>query len=110
MDAISHTIEMLTQAPLTTVSDSVESEPQQQDLIVKKEQEALTVMQTQFKKGLVTTEALNLLILMRDKLNAFDFAGAEEVYKKLNLDFWKAHKEWLLPLKHFLILCKKLSS
>lgn len=27
MDAISHTIEMLTQAPLTTVSDSVESEP-----------------------------------------------------------------------------------
>lgn len=77
---------------------------------MKKEQEALTVMQTQFKKGLVTTEALNLLILMRDKLNAFDFAGAEEVYKKLNLDFWKAHKEWLLPLKHFLILCKKLSS
>lgn len=68
------------------------------------------VMESQFKKGVVSAEALNLLVVMRDKLDSFDFGGAEEVYKKLNLDFWKPHKEWLLPLKHFLILCKKMSS
>lgn len=68
------------------------------------------VMESQFKKGVVSAEALNLLVVMRDKLDSFDFGGAEEVYKKLNLDFWKSHKERLLPLKHFLILCKKMSS
>ena len=68
------------------------------------------VMESQFKKGVVSAEALNLLVVMRDKLDSFDFGGAEEVYKKLNLDFWKSRKEWLLPLKHFLILCKKMSS
>ncbi len=77
---------------------------------MKKEKEALMVMESQFKKGVVSAEALNLLVVMRDKLDSFDFGGAEEVYKKLNLDFWKSHKEWLLPLKHFLILCKKMSS
>lgn len=77
---------------------------------MRKEKEALMVMESQFKKGIVSAEALNLLVLMRDKLDSFDFGGAEEVYKKLNLDFWKCHKEWLLPLKHFLILCKKMSS
>ena len=77
---------------------------------MKKEKEALMVMESQFKKGVVSAEALNLLVVMRDKLDSFDFGGAEEVYKKLNLDFWKSHKEWLLHLKHFLILCKKMSS
>ena len=67
---------------------------------MKKEKEALMVMESQFKKGVVSAEALNLLVVMRDKLDSFDFGGAEEVYKKLNLDFWKSHKEWLLPLKH----------
>ena len=67
-------------------------------------------MRGQFKKGKVSEEAMALLIALRDKLTAFDFAGAEDVYKKLNLDFWKVHKDWLLPLKHFLMLCKKMSS
>lgn len=56
---------------------------------MKKEKEALMVMESQFKKGVVSAEALNLLVVMRDKLDSFDFGGAEEVYKKLNLDFWK---------------------
>ena len=67
-------------------------------------------MATQFKKGRVSAEALGLLITLRDKLTGFDFVGAEDVYKKLNLEFWKVHKDWLLPLKHFLMLCKKMSS
>ena len=62
-------------------------------------------MEKQFKKGLVSEEAMSLLIS-----DSFNFVGAEDVYKKLNLEFWKVHKEWLLPLKHFLGLCKKLSS
>jgi len=47
---------------------------------------------------------------MKEQLDAFDYAKAEEVYKKLNLSFWNVHKEWLLPLKHFIMLCKKMSS
>ena len=65
MDSISHTIAMLSEAPLNT---------------------------------------------MKEQLDAFDYAKAEEVYKKLNLSFWNVHKEWLLPLKHFIMLCKKMSS
>ena len=79
-----------------------------------KAEEAIACMEKQFKKGLVSQEAEALLVLLQDKLNAFDFVGAEDVYKKLNLEFWKAHKDWLLdwllPLKHFLNLCKKMSS
>ena len=37
------------------------------------------VMESQFKKGVVSAEALNLLVVMRDKLDSFDFGGAEEV-------------------------------
>ena len=51
-----------------------------------------------------------LLQMMKEQLGAFDYAKAEEVYKKLNLSFWNVHKEWLLPLKHFIMLCKKMSS
>ena len=75
-----------------------------------KAEEAIACMEKQFKKGLMSQEAEALLVLLQDKLNAFDFVGAEDVYKKLNLEFWKAHKDWLLPLKHFLNLCKKMSS
>ena len=67
-------------------------------------------MEKQFKKGLVSEEAMSLLISLQQNLDSFNFVGAEDVYKKLNLEFWKVHKEWLLPLKHFLGLCKKLSS
>ena len=75
-----------------------------------KEEEAVKVMEKQFKKGIVSEEAMSLLLVLQQKLNTYDFAGAEDVYKKLNLEFWKVHKDWLLPLKHFLGLCKKLSS
>ena len=67
-------------------------------------------MEKQFKKGIVSPEALSLLTVLQEKLDSYDFAGAEDVYKKLNLEFWKVHKEWLLPLKHFLLLCKKMAS
>ena len=72
--------------------------------------EAVACMEKQFKKGIVSPEAEELLVALQEKLTAFDFAGAEEVYKKLNLEFWKTHKDWLLPLKHFLSLCKKMAS
>ena len=75
-----------------------------------KEQEAMKVMETQFKRGMVSAEALALLGVMREKLDAFSYGEAEDVYKKLNMEFWKVRKEWLLPLKHFLSLCKKMSS
>ena len=77
---------------------------------MSKEQEAVSAMEKQFKRGLVSAEAMVLLDALKEKLDAFDYGGAEEVYKKLNLEFWKVHKEWLLPLKHFLGLYKKLSS
>ena len=83
---------------------------QPQEAIVAKEEEAIGVMEKQFKKGLVSEEAMSLLISLQQNLDSFNFVGAEDVYKKLNLEFWKVHKEWLLPLKHFLGLCKKLSS
>ena len=83
---------------------------QPQKAIVAKEEEAIGVMEKQFKKGLVSEEAMSLLISLQQNLDSFNFVGAEDVYKKLNLEFWKVHKEWLLPLKHFLGLCKKLSS
>ena len=75
-----------------------------------KEEEAVGVMEKQFKKGMVSAEAMSLLLVLQQKLDGYDFAGAEDVYKKLNLEVWKVHKDWLLPLKHFLGLCKKLSS
>ena len=70
----------------------------------------MTIMEKQFKRGEVSAEAMALLGVLKEKLDAFSFGEAEDVYKKLNLEFWKVHKEWLLPLKHFLSLCKKLSS
>ena len=70
----------------------------------------MKVMETQFKRGMVSAEALALLGVMREKLDAFSYGEAEDVYKKLNMEFWKVYKEWLLPLKHFLSLCKKMSS
>ena len=70
----------------------------------------MKVMETQFKRGMVSAEALALLGVMRETLDAFSYGDAEDVYKKLNREFWKGHKEWLLPLKHFLSLCKKRSS
>ena len=79
-------------------------------MIVNKEEEAILMMEKQFKKGLVSPEAMGLLRVLQEKLDTYDFVGAEDVYKRLNLEFWKVHKEWLLPLKHFLGLCKKLSS
>ncbi|KAM7454579.1 hypothetical protein BLSTO_04665 [Blastocystis sp. subtype 1] len=100
LDAIQRTITLLGDADL--------SMPQK--AIVAKEQEAMKVMETQFKRGMVSAEALALLGVMREKLDAFSYGEAEDVYKKLNMEFWKVHKEWLLPLKHFLSLCKKMSS
>ena len=102
---------MMNEAPLTAVRNSMnELMKQPQKAIVAKEEEAIGVMEKQFKKGLVSEEAMNLLISLQQNLDSFNFVGAEDVYKKLNLEFWKVHKEWLLPLKHFLGLCKKLSS
>ena len=72
--------------------------------------EAVACMEKQFKKRIESPEAEALLVALQEKLPAFEFAGAEEVYKKLNLEFWKTHKDWLLPLKHFLSLCKKMAS
>ena len=79
-------------------------------MVIVKEQEALETMKNSFRKGLVSPEAMALLQMMKEQLDAFDYAKAEEVYKKLNLSFWNVHKEWLLPLKHFIMLCKKMSS
>ena len=79
-------------------------------MVIAKEQEALEMMKTSFRKGLVSPEAMTLLQMMKEQLDAFDYAKAEEVYKKLNLSFWSVHKEWLLPQKHFIMLCKKMSS
>ena len=72
-------------------------------MVIAKEQEALETMKNSFRKGLVSPEAMALLQMMKEQLD-------EEVYKKLNLSFWNVHKEWLLPLKHFIMLCKKMSS
>ena len=111
MDTIRKTLSMMNEAPLTTVRNSMnELMKQPQKAIVAKEEEAIGVMEKQFKKGLVSEEAMSLLISLQQNLDSFNFVGAEDVYKKLNLEFWKVHKEWLLPLKHFLGLCKKLSS
>ena len=44
-----------------------------------KAEEAIACMEKQFKKGLVSQEAEALLVLLQDKLNAFDFVGAEDV-------------------------------
>lgn len=79
-------------------------------MIVSKEEDALNTMEKKFKKGLISPEAMSLLMMLQEKLDSYDFVGAEDVYKKLNLEFWKLHKDWLMPLKHFLGLCKKMSS
>ena len=111
MDTIHKTLSMMNEAPLTAVRNNMnELMKQPQKAIVAKEEEAIGVMEKQFKKGLVSEEAMSLLISLQQNLDSFNFVGAEDVYKKLNLEFWKVHKEWLLPLKHFLGLCKKLSS
>ena len=79
-------------------------------MIVSKEEDAIHIMEMKFKKGLISPEAMSLLMMLQEKLDTYDFVGAEDVYKKLNLEFWKLHKDWLMPLKHFLGLCKKMSS
>lgn len=75
-----------------------------------KEGEALAMMEKCFRKGTISSEALAMLQELQQRLDAFDFVGAEEVYKRMSMDFFKLHKEWMLPLKHFLGVCKKMSS
>ena len=44
-----------------------------------KEQEAMTIMEKQFKRGEVSAEAMALLEVLKEKLDAFSFGEASSV-------------------------------
>ncbi|KAK8789941.1 hypothetical protein WA158_006721 [Blastocystis sp. Blastoise] len=100
VDSIRNTISMMEQVPLNA----------SQKTVINNTNASINTMENQFKHDEVSEGALTLLLSMKEYLNNFAFNDALNIQKKLNLEYWKQHKEWLLPLKHFIMLCIKLSS
>ena len=71
---------------------------------------AVAIMKDQFTHSEVSEDATQLLMTIAQNLKSYQYNDAFNVYKKLNQEYWKDHKDWLLSFRHFLMLCVKMVS